>query len=327
MNESYVPRALLVLIGFLFMTNHLVMGLFWLPEYNSTDKPQIAFALYFVAVCASLFYGKKVQMPTWLAGLNLLVATVVPWLVLSEFPIEHSSANGSYATWFIGGVGSLMAVTTLRRQAMIAWIGLVVMELQVLRWGGVGVIATSGLVGAVLLVAVSFAIGRGLETTSKLTKEYLAQASATAAKSARLTASRTERQKFLLSGLEAAMPMLQTIVARKGNLDEIDRREARLVQAKLTDEIQGKHLLNAAIQLAARDARLRGVEVTILDEGGIDDLSEAERHEILNSIADAIRGTQSGKIHIRAPKGEAYRVNIVATRPEASAPDLWLRLS
>ncbi|MFM5905000.1 MAG: hypothetical protein ACKORF_02715 [Micrococcales bacterium] len=327
MNKSYVPRTLLVLIGFLFMMNHLVLGIFWLPYYDSVAKPILAFAMYFASVVLSIFVGKHTRLPLWIASFNLLVATVVPWLVLSEYPIENYAANGSYATWFIGGIGALMSLTTLRAQPMIGLIGLGIMVLEVLRWGGVGVLATSGLVGATVLVAVGFAIGRGLASTSKLTEDYREQATASATKTAALTAARTERQKFLLSGLEAAMPMLERIVARNGDLDEIDLREARLVQAKLTDEIRGKHLLNPAIQLAARDARIRGVEVTILDEGGLDDLDETERHELLNSVADAIRATQAGKIHIRAPKGEPYRVNIVATRPEASAPDLWLRLS
>lgn len=327
MTRSYVPKTLLVLIGFLFMMNFLVLGLFWLPYYDSAQKPILAFAMYFVAVVMSIFLGKQPRLPMWIAAYNLLVATVVPWLILSEYPIENYAANGSYATWFIGGIGALMSLTTLRTQPMIGLIGLGIMVLEVLRWGGVGVMATSGLVGATVLVAVGFAIGRGLDSTSKLTEEYLEQATASATKTASLTAARTEHQKFLLSGLEAAMPMLERIVARNGDLDEIDRREAKLVQAKLTDEIQGKHLLNPAIQLAARDARVRGVEVTILDEGGLDDLSETDRHELLNSVAEAIRSTQAGKIHIRAPKGEPYRVNIIATRPEASAPDLWLRLS
>jgi hypothetical protein len=309
------------------MMNFLVLGWFWLPEYDSSLKPLIGFAMYFAAVCFSIFLGKEPRLPIWISSYNLLVAVVVPWLILSEYQIENYAVNGSYATWFIGGIGSLMSLTTLRNQPMIGLIGLGVMVLEVVRWGGVGVIATSGVVGAVILLAVGLSIGRGLENTAKLTEEYLQQASSTAAKSATLTASRTEQQKFLLAGLESAMPMLERIVARKGDLDEIDRREAKLAHAKLTDEIQGKHLVNPSIQLAAREARIRGVEVTIIDEGGVDGMLEAERHEILNSIAEAIRSTQSGKIHIRAPRGESYRVNIVATRPEASAPDLWIRLS
>lgn len=327
MNKSYVPRALLVAIGALYMANHLVMGLYWLPFYNSLEKPQIAFALYMMASAASLFFGNQVRMPMWLAANNLIVTIVIPWLVLSEFPIENYSANGSYATWFIGGLGSLMAVTMLRRQALFAWVGLGVMELEVIRWGGPGVIATSGLIGALLLVSVCFAVSRGLENTSRLTQEYLTKASQVAAKTATNTAARTERQRFLLSGFAAALPMLETIVARDGNLDEVEKREVRLVQAKLTDEIRGRKLLNPAVQVAAREARLRGVEVTIIDEGGIDDVGEQERHELLTSVAEAIGSTVSGKIHIRAPKGESYRINIVATRPEASGPDLWLRLS
>jgi hypothetical protein len=48
--------------------------------------------------------------------------------------------------------------------------------------------------------------------------------------------------------------------------------------------------------------------------------------DIHQSIIQALRSTNSGKISIKAPRGESYLVSIIATRPEAASPDLWLRL-
>jgi PHP family Zn ribbon phosphoesterase len=85
-------------------------------------------------------------------------------------------------------------------------------------------------------------------------------------------------------------------------------------------------LLDNGVRVEVREARKRGVEVTINDEAGLDAIDPEELDSIRDSIAKAIRATQSGKIAIRAPKGESYLVSIIATRPEANSPDLWLRL-
>jgi hypothetical protein len=74
-------------------------------------------------------------------------------------------------------------------------------------------------------------------------------------------------------------------------------------------------------------ARQRGVEVLVLDESGLDDLTAIEREEILDRAANAFSSVTEGRLTIRAPKGEDWKITVVAVRPGASAPDVWVKLS
>jgi hypothetical protein len=81
------------------------------------------------------------------------------------------------------------------------------------------------------------------------------------------------------------------------------------------------------IRVATRDARRRGVTVNFLDNGGLDNANPEQIDAMHQSIEQAISATAAGEINIRAPKNEGYLVSVIATRPDADAPDIWLRLS
>ena len=100
----------------------------------------------------------------------------------------------------------------------------------------------------------------------------------------------------------------------------------RLLEAQLRDEIRGRGLMNDEIRYAVRAARIRGAEVVILDEGGLEELTFEERDQILAKAAAAISNISSGRVTLRSPKGEAWKMTVVATRPGVATPDLWLKL-
>lgn len=321
------PRLTLQLLVAAFAVNHLVLGLFWLPTYTQQTTPLIAFGLYIAGALVSLFAYQSLRIPTIQAIANLIVAVAVPYLVLIALPISMSEPNGSYQTWFVAGSSTLMAITTARGHAIIGWIGLGLLWVQVILWGGAAVITTSGLIGALLLVGASYAIGRGLVATNQQTKVYLAQALKTTTRSSHLTARRTERQRLAKSLMLTSLPLLERIVSSNGKLSELDRTEAELLSGRFTDEMRGRLLLSDGIRVKTRDARRRGVVVNFLDSGGLDNAEPEQLEAIHLSIEQAIEATRSGQINIRAPKNESYLVSVIATRPEADSPDLWLRLS
>jgi hypothetical protein len=310
-----------------FVVNHLVLGLFWLPTYTQTQTPLLAFALYVVAAVVTIFGNQKLRISTWRALFSLGVAVLLPYLVLQALPLSNSEPNGSYQTWFVAGSSTLMAIATARGHAIIGWIGLISLWIQVILWGGAPVITTSGLIGALLIVAASYAIGRGLTTTALQTQVYLNRAIATSTRAAQLTASRTERQRLLKGIMLTSLPLLERIESTKGNLSPVDRVEAELLARRLSDEIKGRSLMCDGIRVATRDARRRGVTVNFLDNGGLDNANPEQIDAMHQSIEQAISATAAGEINIRAPKNEGYLVSVIATRPDADAPDIWLRLS
>ncbi len=324
---SKYGRWALIALVMAFVINHLVLGLFWLPTYTQQQTVLLAFGLYIFAAALTMLGTKKLRIPTWKALVSLAVAVLLPYLVLQALPLSSSQPNGSYQTWFVAGSSTLMAIATARGHAIIGWIGLISLWVQVIMWGGAPVITTSGLIGALLLVAASYAIGRGLTTTDLQTQAYLDQAVTTTTRAAQLTASRTERQRLLKSLMLTALPLLERIESSKGNLRDADRAEAELLAARLSDEIKGRVLMSDGIRVATREARRRGVTVNFLDNGGLANATPEQIDAIQQSIEQAISATNSGEINVRAPKNQSYLVSVIATRPEADAPDIWLRLS
>ena len=98
-----------------------------------------------------------------------------------------------------------------------------------------------------------------------------------------------------------------------------------MLEASLRDDIRGRTLLNQRLRTELTIARSRGIEAVILDEGGLLDLSEPEREEIRDKIADALSRISEGRVTIRAPKGEKWAATLVATRSGTQEPDVWLR--
>ena len=317
----FAAFILVMLYGF----NHWALGLSWISSYHNQTAAITAFVLYAVALFLCVLSGRN-HLAAWRGYAIFLICCAIPMLIIIGMPASDRLPNGSYQTWFVGGVSTLLAILNARGWPVLSWVGLAILWLQVIVWGGPSTIATVGLVGAVLVVAASWAIGLALDNTRRMTAESLSQATQTATRTAQVMARRLERQRTTQSTLLAAQPLLELIVQTSGKLSEPAKQEALLVEARLRDEIQGRALLNDGVRVAVREARKRGVEVTLLDQDGLDKAPADVLEDIHQSIIQALRSTNSGKISIRAPRGESYLVSIIATRPEAASPDLWLRL-
>lgn len=324
MNNNSI--RLLVALSFLFAMQHLAYGILSLEDYLNDLTPIVALVLYAAAVTLSIFASGQLEIRRSLAIINLVVSISLPMLVLSQFPVEISDHSGSFDTWFVGAISTLLAITTIRGHAIVGWIGLVVLWIEMIAWGGAGTIVTTGLIGALVYVGAADGLGRGLRNLIRQTELQRDRAVEIATNTARKTVGRAEREKLIQSTLLTGLPELERIVSQNGRVTDADRREIALLEARFRDEIQGGSLLNDAIRYEAREARQRGVTVSFTDGGSLDAAEISVRDDIHQSIAQAIKATQSGTISIRAPRGESYLVSIIATRPEAAGPDLWLRL-
>ena len=319
-------RHLILGLMFAMGLNHLVLGLFWMNTFVHPGPVLLAFCLYLIALTLTIYGHRNIRIPATQAYLNLLLSAVIPVLVLVELPVARYPQAGSYQTWFVAGVSLILALTSGRGYPIVGWIGLAMLWVEVIVWGGPRMITITGLIGATILVAAAWGMCRGLRSTEEASRHYHEQAAEVATRLAQNEASRTERQKLLQATLLSGLPLLQRIDQQGGELSDQDRAEAILLEGRFRDEIQGRNLLNDGVRVATREARRRGVDVTFNDEGGLDALPSAEAEAVRVSIMQAIAATTAGKIHVGAPRGETYAVSIVASRPDASGPDLWLRL-
>lgn len=318
-----VSRYLLVISSALFALYHATLGAFWLFHYPQPQLAALAIGIYLVTVIPTIAAFERLALPPFMAILNLSAAAIVPLLINSQ--IDKSLA-GTYATWYVAAIATLMSATAVRQQQVISWVGLAIMVAQVIAWGGVGSITTTGVIGALILVFAGQAIAAGLSRAGKEAQAYVDQAASEASEMAATTAIRDERKRQSAITLRRALPLLERIEATGGQIDDNDRLQARLLESELRDEIRGRRLINDDTRDAIRQARLRGVEVIVLDEGGLDNVPEEQRTKLLAQAAAAIEQCQSGRVTLRAPANEDWFVTMVCMRPGATAPDQWLKL-
>jgi hypothetical protein len=318
-----LPRFALSAFTLAFGVYHSILGMLNLGEYQGRTFAVIALALYLVGLAGAVGSYPGLRMRTELAWLALFVAISVP--LLMSVAISRDAAFG-YTTWHIGGIATLMAITAVRQHSVLAWIGVGFLIIQTLIWGGQDVLFNSGVFGAFLLVLAAQATASLLRASSRAAEESLERAVLADAKTAANTAARKERQKRIQETLREALPILDMIVNRKGKLSVAERFEAALKEHELRDQIRGRALLHPQLVSATRAARTRGVEVQLLDDGGLDGLDEASRRELLLRVARELMSIDSGKVVIRAVAGESWRLTMAAIRKDTDRPDLFLRL-
>jgi hypothetical protein len=99
-----------------------------------------------------------------------------------------------------------------------------------------------------------------------------------------------------------------------------------LAEVELRDEIRGRELVNDKIRVSIRNARKRGVEVVLLDEGGLDGLDQETKQRLLTDVANAIDGIQTGRVTVRTVRGEDWLITVLASDNPNEPPTLWLKL-
>lgn len=319
-----VPTWVLSFFGLVFGLFHAVLGVIWIRENDRPEVVAIALVAYLFILVPTIAVGDSRGMPRWLALTNLLVCAAIPIAINSQLDPAHL---GDYATWYVLGVGTILGGTAVRGRRGFAWLGLLILVIEIAAWGGIGSLGSTGLPGVLSLIVTGHAVSIGVERAVKAARELNLRAAATAAETAAVEAAGEVRSRLMEQTLNRAIPALNLIAALGGQLNEKQKREARLLEAGLRDEIRGATLLNDQMRSAIMAARERGVEVLVLDEGGLDELSEADKREVLDKVAKSFEGVSEGRLTIRAPKGEEWRITVAAIRPGTSAPDLWLKVS
>jgi hypothetical protein len=318
-----VPRWYVALFGLLYCLYPVALGLMMQQEEFSLYT-RASLLLYSAAIVPTVLFYKAVKLPMLQAAFNLMVAAFIPILMLPQLLAEHI---GDYSTWFVGGIASLMGATAFRGHRIMASLGAALLIIQVVAWGGPGSIAKVGVFGVIMFLLAGILINIGLERTMKQTEEFEKESLATAAATAALTAARDEHKSRINAALIQVLPLLQQVSVAKKTLTEQQRLQARHLEAALRDDIRGHNLLSATMKAAVTEARQRGIEVLLLDDGGLDDVDQADRERVLALAADAVRSAKAGQVTVRSPKSAEFKVSVLATRSGTARPDIWLKFS
>ena len=319
-----VPTWLLSFFGLVFGLFHAVLGVIWIGQNDRPEVVTSALIAYVLILIPTISIGKTRAMPLWMAIINVIVCAGIPLAINTQLTPAHLT---DYATWYVLGVGTILGGTAVRGQRGLAWLGLLVLVVEIAAWGGVGSLASTGLPGVLSLLVTGHAVSLGVERAVKAARALNEKAAETAAETAAVEAAGEVRSKLIEQTLSRAIPALNLIAALGGKLNETQKVEARLLEAGLRDEIRGATLLNDKMRAAIKAARERGVEVLVLDEGGLDELSLEQRELILEKTAASFAAVNQGRLTVRAPKGEQWKITVAAIRPGTAQPDLWLKIN
>ncbi|MET0813349.1 MAG: hypothetical protein ABWY03_09850 [Microbacterium sp.] len=299
-----------------------------------------AFALYLVSTWLCIYWGgsrpgaaahgangASGRLPIWLSALALATAALVPAAIAIAVGPEWRTAT--FATWYLGGIGALMVIVTVRGRPWVAWAGIAILAVESMVWMGAVNALLLGLVGSVVWVVVAhllrFSLDRAARDTSQLAQ---LQRAASAWQASQLVRQR-ERRVQVQRALAVAGPVLTRVVATGGRLHEPDRLEARLAEGRLRDELRGPRLLDDDVRAELDRARRRGASVTVLDEGGLDGLDEETLTGIRFQLAETLRSAASDRLYIRTSPHETIAVTVVGRSgsdqglSDEDAVDLW----
>lgn len=323
MDSLIVSRVTISIVIFLYSCYHAWLGWGSLYAYSMPEVAMAFLAAYLLFSLVSITFFRGVSIPTSLAWLNFSFTAITP-LVFTRMIVVNETA--SYATWFVVGLATLMGITAFRGHVVIGWLGFLTIALQIIIWGGVGTLLNAGVVGALLMVFAGHASGYAIRTADRQASEEILTQQTFEVEAAKRSTARKVRQERIQQTLQKAEPFLTKITEHDGKLSEDEAIEARLLEAELRDLIRGRGLINERVSEAANKARARGVKVEILDEGGLEEVDPEERSEILLKVAEALDSVLDGKITIRSPKGESWKVTIAAMSPSRDEPSLWERI-
>lgn len=329
-------RNVLVALGLAFSVYLAVRGLWWTERPLMPWLSLVALAAYLATALICILWTPRPsphrqpaspeRLPVVALVLALVCAAIVPSAV--EIAAGPSLRAAGFATWYIGGIGALMTVVVIRRRPVTAWMGIGLLAVSSIAWLGVSAFAL-GLVGSIMWVLVAQLLVRSMDRavrdTDRLTQ---LQRAATAWQTAHMVRQR-ERRVQVQRALSVAGPVLSRTVASGGRLNEGERLEARVAEGRLRDEMRGPRLIDDAVQLELERARRRGATVTVLDEGGLDELDELALRGIRAQLAAVLQRATSDRLYIRTSTNPPVAVTVVG-RSSAStglsdedSVDLW----
>ncbi|WP_280306711.1 hypothetical protein [Nocardia neocaledoniensis] len=275
-----------------------------------------AAALAFMAVAALVVLVVPTDPLPWPATVYVVcagpaaMALTVPW-------IENPSGF-SHQLWTAYPTSYLLAMLVLRGRILAAWVGVaaaatVLITMGVFTtWHPETVVRALTPIATVGAVTVFMAI---LRPTQRSLRALRQQATERAATEAALAAATAERDRQLARLDRVARPMLARI-AEGAQLTAAEREQCRLLEAELRDGLRAPDLATERLSTAARRARARGVEVTLLDDGGFRDVPSSVRHQVLDAAVGELETATGGSVTVRVlPVGRRWVATVLAAAP------------
>lgn len=295
-----------------------------IPGVQNRLYEVVALLIYLAAVLPTLILYRGLVLPIWQAAFNLVAAVVLPALIILQRDALNSDDTGG---WVVMGTAVILTATSVRQRRVFAVLGVLALVAEFVYVYGPIALFTAGLVGALVFVLAGLGVSTGIQNANTESDKYREREAKSLASIASLEATKNERTSRLQQVLGSSVPFLALIADSKEPLSAEMKQSARLLELALRDEIRGRGLLTSNMRSEISRLRNLGVEVALLDEGGTEGLSNDELDALLAQAIDALQAISNGRVTIRSPRGETFKVTVVATLPGVAQPLLSLRLS
>jgi hypothetical protein len=317
-----IRRLVLAGLTLVFGAFNVSLAMFRLDRYNNTWLTVSLGLGYFLTLVLCTLAFKTLRIPVWAAALVSTIAVAIP--VVSHLTLRNQNLE-TYDTWYVTAIGLLLGAVAVRGHIGFAIIAGLIFCAEVLYFGGLDYLPKSGLSGAVILLVACIAISRGLESSSK---EILDAQIKTANELKSLAEQQTLAQAYQIAtkvALKSTLPNLKKIATGKA-FSKTDRETYSESEIALRDDMAGGRLMNKKMKRAIAAARSRGVDVAILDDGGIETTEQALIDELLDLVVSTLNGINTGRVTIRTQPTEKWLIRMTASRPRVVTPDLDLKL-
>lgn len=245
-------------------------------------------------------------------------APVSTAIVLSQVPVPV--ANG-LQTWPLSAAVALCGFVSVRGRTALGWAAMAAVVAVCAVWsaatdqGPMAGVAMSAISFAPLVMATFFALT--FRSTAAAVFELRTQSRRRAAEDAATSAGLDERDRQLEQLDFLARPLLEKIASGSG-LDTAERQACGLLEATLRDRLRAPGLMTDEVAAHARAARARGVQVILLDDGGLAMAHPTVSARVSTAVSDALRGATGGVVTARIlPPGRARIASILVSDSSA----------
>ncbi|WP_291036474.1 hypothetical protein [Herbiconiux sp.] len=276
-----------------------------------------------VVVAAAVVAVSGRTHPLPLAKTLVVVGATTLASILVPLELDARIGNG-YSTWQILAGTLLLLALAVRGRIAAAWSGFAVMAALTALWTTVdGAGPVTGLLmvaheAVALLAGTLFAVGlaRIIRPLAELHRLEASHAAAAAA-AQESQAERTIQLQRLTGPVRDAIARIAT-----GEPSTPDDRAAyRTLEGGLRDSIRGRLLAVEPLTAGVRRARLRGVDVSLLDDTGLRtaDGVEDARDAVVRRVAEVLDGVTAGSVTVRlTATGAELAASVVIGRPDGS---------
>ena len=232
----------------------------------------------------------------------LVVAAAGGANVLVLFQIDFAGWPG-YAAWCLGAGAAVCCGLIARERPRQAWAGLVLIIVVI----GIWTLNT----GREPIIIITLGAGQLFplviwHLTARLSVDITARTAASEAAGAEIAAQRRAHRESealmrqaMVSVRRRVEPLL-TAIAEGAPITAGMRARARMLEAELRDERRAPFFTGTRVIESARAARIRGIDVILLDDRGTSGgLTDDAREAIINRAARALDDARRGQVVIR----------------------------